>query len=121
MASNLSTTFGNVVVSSITAAAITATGLTLSGDLALGGNDISGVGAYSGATSDITGTQTGATIIVDPGSGTGYTVITGDANGTGTGGTLCIEDNDGAGFSTLSCLNGTCTARAAGTAECPTG
>jgi len=105
MASSQSTTLGNIVVSAITAAAI-----TMSGNLALGGNDITGVDAIN-----FTGVASGSQLDVTPTTGTAGLVLFGGAKGSH----LCVRDTDGGGWTVVDALNGSVTAHTASTAECP--
>lgn len=101
MASSQSTTFGNIVVSAITAAAV-----TLSGNLGLGGNDISNVGTSEATT--LSGgtirTTAGDTIINSSGVET-LDTLSGARLFSGTG--FTVGNTDGLGCSQLTVLNGT--------------
>lgn len=90
--------------------ALTAAAITLSGNLALGGNDITGV-----ANINFTGTQSGAQLDVTPTTGTAGIVMFGGAKGSH----FCVRDTDGAGWTAIDALNGSVTAHTASAGECP--
>ncbi len=84
MASAQSTTFGNIVISALTAAAMTGTTLTLTGA-------ITGTSATLSSNLTVSGAMSGATL----------SVLTG----------ATLGDTDGAGCTSVQVLNGTVSGR----------